>query len=106
MSQLKDRLLAVGVLLLGAAALGRVALSWVQHVADSKLRQRQEQLRQDEVVNREDIIKNCHSQATQAIPAYLDALNKKGVKYVDDWDYDKQYEGFYRDCLREHGLER
>lgn len=104
MPQLKDRLFAVGVLLLGAAASGRVLLSWIQHAEDSQFRQRQEQLRQGEVLNHERVIKECHDRARHTIPAVLNEYKKAGV-FPEDWDETKEYEQFYKECLRERGLE-
>ena len=95
---MRNRLLAVGVLLLGIAAIGKVGLSWVQQIESSKQQKRQEESqkleqvqRHQEQMHREAIVKACNTEAIQAAAQFSGG--------------DDLYKAAYLMCLRKNGLE-
>ena len=95
---MKNRLLAVGVLLLGIAAVGKVALSFIQHT-DKLKQQQEEQLFKKQELQRSEIERI-------RLSAIITNCNQEAIKAAADFKGDDElYNTAYRLCLRRSGLE-
>ena len=102
---LKDRALALGVLLLGIAACLWVVLSWFQFIETSRV----DRFKQSSALLRADTIRRCHSFSQERVIEYGEWIEKAAEKhgYPDDFSEqaDKRQRESYRDCLRGYGIE-
>ena len=93
---MKDRLLGFGVLLLGIAAVGRVALTWIEFGQKSVRQAKQEELDRQDKLSRIEIIKTCSNGTSKALVEAL-AGGGAGSEQLYDWGY--------KVCLRAKGVE-
>ena len=103
---MKNRVFATGVLLLGIAAIGKVALSWVDYNNESRrekekqeLQHQQEQAVRERQAYLDSLIKSCNAEASHAAAEVM-----KAGSYMTG-DINTIYKEFYTLCLRKSGLE-
>ena len=101
----KNRILAVGIFLLGVAAIGRVCLSWVEYSDKQQEKIRQSENSAQSEVTRGLTVQACDSEAEQNAAATYKNKFQGSPDYKEGFHLKDDYEAYYKRCLRSHGID-